>query len=61
MMEEVSDSAIKEFLTILEEHKKTCEREGKYLEADGAQRPPQPPRHRSPLVAIPVSSPPSPV
>ena len=58
MMEEVSDSAIKEFLTILEEHKKTCEREGKYLEADGAQRPPQPPRHRSPLVAIPVSPPP---
>ena len=32
------DAAIQDFLLILEEHKKNCERQGKYIEADIAKK-----------------------
>jgi hypothetical protein len=35
-MDEAPDTAVQDFLVILEEHKKNCEREGKYIEADSA-------------------------
>ena len=40
-MEDASeDSAVQDFLQILEEHRKNCERQGKYVEAEiGAQAP----------------------
>jgi hypothetical protein len=35
-MDEAPDTAVQDFLAILEEHMKNCEREGKYIEADSA-------------------------
>uniref|UniRef100_A0A7S4F8F8 Uncharacterized protein n=1 Tax=Chrysotila carterae TaxID=13221 RepID=A0A7S4F8F8_CHRCT len=35
---EVEESAVHDFLLILEEHKKNCERQGKYVEADIAKK-----------------------
>lgn len=35
-MDEAPDTAVQDFLVILEEHRKNCEREGKYIEADSA-------------------------
>ena len=36
--DEEGAAAVAEFVQILEEHKKTCEREGKYIEADIAKK-----------------------
>lgn len=36
--EEAEASAVQDFLLILEEHKKNCERQGKYIEADVAKK-----------------------
>lgn len=37
MAENVEDSAVNDFLLILEEHRKNCERQGKYVEAEIAK------------------------
>jgi hypothetical protein len=37
-MNETQDSAIADFLTILEEHRKNCEQQGKYVEAEVAKK-----------------------
>ena len=37
-MNETQESAIADFLTILEEHRKNCEQQGKYVEADVAKK-----------------------
>ncbi|RLN90549.1 hypothetical protein BBJ28_00012307 [Nothophytophthora sp. Chile5] len=37
MAESVEDSAVNDFLLILEEHRKNCERQGKYVEAEIAK------------------------
>ena len=36
-MQATEDSAVQDFLQILEEHRKNCERQGKYVEADIAK------------------------
>ena len=36
-MEATDESAVADFLAILEEHRKMCERQGKYVEADIAK------------------------
>jgi len=36
---ETEDSAVQDFLQILEEHRKNCERQGKYVEAEIAKKP----------------------
>jgi hypothetical protein len=37
-MNETQESAIADFLQILEEHRKNCEQQGKYVEAEGELR-----------------------
>ncbi len=36
-MDPTEDSAVQDFLEILEEHRKNCERQGKYVEAEIAK------------------------
>lgn len=36
-MDSVEDAAVQDFLEILEEHRKNCERQGKYVEAEIAK------------------------
>ncbi len=36
-MDEGEDSAVQDFLQILEEHRKNCEKQGKYVEAEIAK------------------------
>ena len=36
-MDDTEDSAVQDFLQILEEHRKNCERQGKYVEAEIAK------------------------
>ena len=36
-MESTEDAAVQDFLEILEEHRKNCERQGKYVEAEIAK------------------------
>ena len=36
-METAEDSAVADFLQILEEHRRNCERQGKYVEAEIAK------------------------
>ncbi|TMW69759.1 hypothetical protein Poli38472_001915 [Pythium oligandrum] len=38
MADNIEDSAVNDFLLILEEHRKNCERQGKYVEADVAKK-----------------------
>ena len=37
MAEQNEDTAVQDFLEILEEHRKNCERQGKYVEAEIAK------------------------
>lgn len=37
MLESTEDAAVQDFLEILEEHRKNCERQGKYVEAEIAK------------------------
>jgi len=60
---ETEDTAVQDFLQILEEHRKNCERQGKYVEAEIAKnrhRPLDTTTHPTPEYASPPPNPPEP-